>query len=272
MSRFLRAVWESFKEVIVLFLIILISLGFLTKSDSPSVKNFRAFLFGGFSALSSVVNYFVPSQSYKTEAEYLRNRNAELMLENNKLRRFALSGEDLRFLSKFETSSEHKLLSAKIIQKSLANSQYTFTLNKGSKDGVCTGLPVLVDAGLIGVIALVSNDYSVVNTVKSAELRLIVQEERTRYEGIMRWNGSQLLVANLPKTADIRVGDKFVTSSSSSIVSEPCSVGKVKKILNPESGNLYIVEVDPAANLDRSEFVFVMLDYKPQKNFIQPKK
>lgn len=267
MLRFFKPVWESFKEYITLLIILAISLVLLASNESAGIRHFRTFLFGTFATISSVSTSIFSNSGLKSEVEYLRDRNAELMLEVNKLRKYSLTRNEMEYLQKFQDSSSYKLLPAHIVFKSILNSQNVFTINKGSSDGVKQGLPVLTDAGLVGIVSNVSSDYAVVNTLKSADLKLIVQEERTMYQGILRWNGVQLLVSNLPKTADVRVGDRFITSSSSSIMNAPCSVGRIKKIINPEQGNMYLVELEPTANLERINYAFVYLDYSTEKPF-----
>ncbi|MCE1189720.1 MAG: rod shape-determining protein MreC [Ignavibacteria bacterium] len=267
MFRFLQELWESFKEYIVLLTIILVSLGLLSQNDSSSIKHFRTFLFGTFAAVSSVTSSVVSPAGLRSEIEYLRTRNAELMLEVSKLRKFSLTHKDLESLEKFQDTSTYKLLPVRIMMKSMLNAESNFTLNKGTNDGIRVGLPLITDAGLVGVVSFATGGYAVVHTLKTSELKLIVQEERTRYQGIMRWNGTQLLVSNLPKTADIRVGDRFVTSVSSSIMNTPCPVGRVKKVLNPEEGNMYIVELEPTANLERVEYAFIFMNYSTVKPF-----
>lgn len=268
MFRFFKPVWESFKEYITLLIILAISLVLLAGNESAGIRHFRTFLFGTFATVSSVTTGLFSDTGMKGEVQYLRNRNAELMLEVNKLRKYSLTRQEMNYLEKFQDSSSYSLLHAHIAFKSILNSQNTFTINRGSNNGVKPGLPVLTDAGLVGIISTVSSDFAIVNTLKSSELKLIVQEERTMYQGIMRWNGVQLLVTNLPKTADVRVGDRFITSASSSLMNAPCSVGKVKRLINPEQGNMYIVELEPSANLERINYAFVYLNYSTEKPFM----
>jgi rod shape-determining protein MreC len=149
---------------------------------------------------------------------------------------------------------------ASVIYKSITGIQMNFALNRGSSDGVRAGCPVITGDGLIGVVQTVSSNYSIVRTLKNSDLKLIVRDERSRIDGILKYNGSDVMISNLPKTADIKIGDRVVTSNYSSLVNFPILIGKVKKIVNPEQGSMNNVIITPSVNFDKAENVFVILN------------
>ena len=269
MFRFFRLAWDAFKEFIILIVILVISLILISQNESQSVKKFRTFVFSTFAAVSSVFDDVFSISNLRSEVTYLRNRNAELMLETSKLREYAFTNDELNKSLKFRDTSSYQLLPAVVVLKSLNGVQVNFVLNKGSDEGVRQGLPVVTDAGLIGIVQTVASSYSVVRTLKNADLKLIVQDERSRMQGILRWNGSSLMITNLPKTADILIGDRILTSRFSSLVNLPITLGKVTKILNPKEGTMNDVVVVPTASIERSENVFVILN-SSGSSFILP--
>ena len=260
MFRFFRAAWDAFKEFIVFIVILVISLTLISQNESQSVKKFRTFVFSTFAATTSIFNDIFSFSNLRSEVTYLRNRNAELMLETSKLREYAFTNDELNKSLKFRDTSSYQLLPSVVLLKSLNGVQVNFIIDKGSAEGVKQGLPVVTESGLIGIVQTVASNYSVVRTLKNADLKLIVQDERSRMQGILRWNGSSLMITNLPKTADIVVGDRILTSRFSSLVNLPITLGKVTQILNPKEGTMNNVVVIPTANIERSEHVFIVLN------------
>lgn len=258
MIRLIREVWFNFKEYIVLVLLLVISLITLTLNEHSATKKIRTFAFGSFSIVSGIIHNYFNVSDIKGENEKLRLRNAELMMEISQLREYGILNNQLKGLLALKDSIKYKFTPSTIISKSYATAQSTFTINRGKKDNIEIGMPVLNGNGLIGIIYSVAEDYSIVRNLFNSNLRVIVKDERSRFQGILRWNGNYLTVTNLPKTADISVGDRIVTSELSSIISIPIPVGIVKEVLNPERGYFNDLIIEPLADLYSIEYVFVL--------------
>ena len=78
-------------------------------------------------------------------------------------------------------------------------------------------MPVINDQGLMGIIYSTSDDFSIARTLRNRDLKLTVKDERSRIDGIMKWNGEDLVMVDIPKTYDIKPGDRIITSELSSI-------------------------------------------------------
>jgi cell shape-determining protein MreC len=100
MFRFLPKVWENFKEYIVLVFLLIVSLFVLSQNQNVKVRQVKSIAFGSFAAATSVVSDIVHVSSYKKENERLREINAELMLEVNRLREYGIVNKELKNLLK----------------------------------------------------------------------------------------------------------------------------------------------------------------------------
>jgi rod shape-determining protein MreC len=266
MPRFLKLIWDSFKEVIVLLLVLIISLVLISQNETRGVKRFRVLAFSSFAAVTSVASDIFPSVTLRAENDRLRERNAELMLQVSLLKEFASENGELKGLLKLRDTTKFPLLPAKVIFRTVSGMQTIMVLSVGLADSVQTGLIVITDGGLLGIVNEVSQGYCVVRSLKHNAVNLIVREKRSRYQGIMHWDGVHFTITNIPKTADIKVEDTIITAPTSSLVNLPLPIGRVTKILNPEQGYMSTIEVEPFANLDRADHVFVIMQ-KPQRNF-----
>lgn len=258
MIRFFLSIWENFKEYIILVVLLVASLFTLSLNKTPAVKNVRSIAFGSFAIVTSVVSDITNVTKIKGENERLRKINAELMLQVNKLREFGIQNSELKGLLNLKDTTSIPLIAASIVSKSVTTSLSTIILNVGKIDGVRPGMPVVNDLGLIGIVYDISDEYSIVRTLKNIDIKIAVKDERSRLDGIMKWNGDNLVIINVPKTFDIKPGDRIITSDISSIVPLPLPVGVAKDLTNVSTGIFNEVTVIPFVDFSRVEHVFVI--------------
>ncbi len=200
----------------------------------------------------------------------LRKVNAELMLQVNKLREYGVVNENLKKLIGLKDSLDYPLIPATIVSKSLTKAQETITINVGSRKEIRPGMPVINDKGLVGIVYSTSEDFSIARTLKNFDLKLTVKDERSRIDGIMKWNGDELVIVDVPKTYDIEPGDRIITSDLSSVVSIPIPVGIVSGISNIETGIFNQVRIKPFTDFASIEYVFVIgIVESKQKNDLE---
>ncbi|HRN25747.1 MAG: rod shape-determining protein MreC [Ignavibacteriaceae bacterium] len=258
MIRFFVSLWENFKEYIVLVILLIVSLILLSQNNSQGIQKVRSIAFGTFASVTSIFTDVFNISNLKTENENLRRTNAEMMLHLSKLREYAIVNEDLKGLLALKDSSKFPLIPATIVSKSLTKSQGTVTLNVGKNDSVKVGMPVITDKGLVGIIYSISDNYSIARTLTNVDLKVTVKSERTRENAIMKWNGEWLVMVNVPKTFDLKKGDRIVTSEISSIIPIPLPVGLVYEIGKVDQGIFNEIRVHPFVDFQKVENVFVL--------------
>ena len=258
MLRFISSIWGNFKEYLVLVLLLVISFISLSLNQNPAIKKVRAIAFGSFAASTAILSDIFNIAKVKSENDRLREINAELMLQVNKLREYGVVNENLRKQIGIKDTMKYPLIPALTVSKSFTIAQGTITLNAGSDNGVKPGMPVINERGLVGIIYATSKDYSIARTLKNFELKLVVKNERSRVDGVLKWNGEDLVIVNVPKTYDIEPGDRIVCSELSSIVSLPIPIGVVVGLQNVQTGIFNSVKIKPYADFSRTENVFVI--------------
>lgn len=252
------AIWKKFKEYLVLLFLLIVGLIVLSANQKPAAKKASSAFYGFFANFSSIISDALDIAKYKSENSSLRKTNAEMMLEINKLRQYGIENSELKDLLGIKDTLHYPILPASVVSKSLSRSQGTFTLNVGKKDSVRAGMPVINEFGLVGIVYSTSSNYSIVRTLENLDLSLTVKDERSRVDGIMKWNGANLVIINVPKTYDIEPGDRIITSDISSIVAMPVPVGVVVGLNNVETGIFNVVKIKPFVNYVTTENVFVI--------------
>ncbi len=270
MFRFFSKLWENFKEYIILVLLLVISLFILSLNQNSKVRQVRAVAFGSFAAVTSVVSDVINISSYKKENERLREVNAELMLQVNRLREYGIINQELKNLLHLKDSVNYPMIPATVVSKLSTRSQGSVTINVGEKDSVKPGMPVINDKGLVGIITSVSQDYAIARTLQNIDLKLTVKDERSRIDGIMKWDGKDLVIVDVPKTYDIEPGDRIITSEISSIIPVPVPVGVVTGLSKVETGIFNEARVKSFVDFGSVENVFVIgIVESKQKNNLE---
>ncbi len=258
MIRFFLSVLSNFKEYVVLVILLIISLILLSQNNTAGIQKVRSLAFGTFASITSLFTDVFNISNLKKENEDLRKTNAEMMLHLSKLREYGIENSNLKKLLNFKDSSNFPLIAAKIVSKSLSKAQGTITLNAGKNQSVQIGMPVITDKGLVGIIFSTSDNYSIARTLTNVDLKLTVKSERTRENAIMKWNGDWLILINIPKTYNMKKGDRIVTSEISSIVPFPLPIGVVAEIDDFETGIFNEVKIQPFVNFQKIENVFIL--------------
>lgn len=258
MLKIFSSFWNKFKEYIVLVILILVSLFTLSNNNNSAVKNVRIIAFSSFAFFSNIISDITSSTLIKNKNKKLRKLNAELMLQVNLLRKYGIENQELKNLLSLKDTASYPLISASVVSKSLNTASNTFTLNSGKTDGVKPGMPVINDLGLIGIVYTVSDNYSIIKTLRNVELRITVKDERSRVNAILKWDGDDLILTNIPKTSDIKIGDRIVSSDISTIVPLPIPIGYIISINNKSTDIFNRVKIKSFADLTSVENVFII--------------
>ncbi len=270
MIRLILQIWENFKEYIILVVLLIISLFIISYNNKPEVKQVRAVAFASFASVTSLISDIINISGIKNENERLREKNAELMLQINRLREYGIVNSELKGLIGIKDTAKMPLIPGTVISRSLSRSQGVLTINAGSENGVRPGMPVINDRGLVGVVYSTSEDYAIVRTLKNMDLKLTVKDERSRVDGVMKWTGSELVIIDVPKTYDIEPGDRIITSELSSVIPVPLPIGIVTGLSKVKTGIFNEVTVKPFVSSEAVDYVFIIaLVESKQKNNLE---
>lgn len=169
------------------------------------------------------------------QVEALRNQVAILSRDSSWLDPSALDG-----------IQGYPLIPAHVIGSSLGNRNNLLTIDRGLKDGVKKDMGVVSGTGIVGVVYLVSNHYSVVMPVLNAHSNISCSIVGSHYFGTLQWNGGDAgtaSVENIPLHAKFEIGDTIVTSGYSAIFPQGVSVGYIKKKEYSDNGLSYKLQV-----------------------------
>jgi len=147
----------------------------------------------------------------------------------------------------------------------------SLTLNKGERDGIQAGMPVLAPEGVVGLISKTSPHASRVLLLTDPNSGVDVLVQRTRVRGIVSGLLEKGAILKYVKRADdVQAGDRLVTSGLDGIFPKGVSVGRVARVSRKDRGLFLYAEVTPTADASRIEEVLVtaasgaeLLDARP---------
>jgi rod shape-determining protein MreC len=248
-----------FKEYLVVGVLLAVSVFLLAQNDDAQIRTIRSVTVVSVGvlqdALGIIPNYF----DLRRENQVLRGLNVTLADEVNRLREARLENLRLRHLLGLKERREFGFVAANVIGKNLQLLRNTVTLDVGERNGVRAEMPVVTENGLAGKIVATSGRFAVAQILYNKDIRVSAKIERSRVDGIIRWEGGPMLtLQDVAKTLDVQSGDVVITSEYSSFFPPGIRVGVVTSARGAEGSLFQAVEVKPAVDFLRLEEVFVI--------------
>ena len=199
--------------------------------------------------------------------ENLDLKAQQLLLKAQVQRLLAIETENnqLKALMRSSAQIQGKILVAQLLAIDTDPFLNQVILDKGSRDNVFVGQPVLDANGVMGQIIQVGPLTSRVLLVNDPHNGIPVQVTRNGVRAIAMGDNytKKLRLVNVPHTADIRVGDILVTSGLGEHIPEGYPVGQVSTVVKDPGFQFATIEVEPSAHLDRSREVLLVWPNKP---------
>jgi rod shape-determining protein MreC len=211
-------------------------------------------------SVGAVFQSYVVLVNLKEENRQLREEVRRLKRENADLRGSAQDLERLQHLLLLKARVSGAMIAAEVVAYSPSAWFRTIVINKGERDGVKKGLPVVTVEGVVGKVTKVSSNSSVVLLVVDRNSAVDCVVQRTRTRGIVEGEGGgRCYLRYVPRTEDIQIGDHIVTSGLEGIFPKGLSLGEVVKVEKKAYGLFQEIEVIPSADLSRLEEVMVLI-------------
>jgi rod shape-determining protein MreC len=138
----------------------------------------------------------------------------------------------------------------------------TITVNRGKEHGVALNAPVIAAGGLVGRVISVGSDVAQIQLLTDRDCSVGALLARTRARGVVAGSGGEasptgLSLNYVSNLEDVVEGDLIVTSGMDGIYPKGIAIGRVGSVRN--GPRLFkIITVEPAANIDRLEEVFIL--------------
>jgi len=245
---------------------------------TPDSSSFLSALLEPFQRFSTQISDKVTSTlDMLFNAEKYYNENIELKETLNEIYndiidydKITRENEQLRVLLGLKEEYDDYVFSppCTVIARTTNDPYHSFTIDKGSSDGIKPNDPVITSAGLVGVCYDVSSTTSKVRTLYSPKTAVGITVVRTKATGIAEGDyelaeDGLFRVNYIPKTSDVKEGDIIVTSGSETFPANQL-LGTVKEVGMEDSGLSKYAVISPAIDPDGVSTVFVITSFNGQ--------
>ena len=137
-------------------------------------------------------------------------------------------------------------------------------VNRGLSHGVRSGMPVISELGLVGLVTATSTRAAKAMLVLDRQSAIDGIVQRSRSRGIVRGRGTdQLDFEFVVRGSDVRIGDVVISSGLGGVYPKGIRIGEVSSVSDPGSKLLQTAKLVPAVDFGRLEQVFVMMRRGP---------
>ena len=203
----------------------------------------------------------------RDENDRLEARVARLEAERHVLLEEGLENRRLRSLLQLRERVGGELIAAEVISRDIAPPFFRVTrveLDRGSRDRVRAGMPVLSGQGLVGLVQRASGRSCEVQLIVDRRTAVDVIIQRTGARGMLRGTGEDerymARIQYLGREDVLRVGDLVHTSGLGQRFPPSILVGRVTRIVREDFGLYQEVEVSPAVDFSRLEEVLILTE------------
>lgn len=214
--------------------------------------------------LSDMSDNFATLQEMKEENQALKEKLADMTVENNQLKQNSATLERLQELYKMDqNTADYPKVGANVIASDNSNWYSSFTIDKGSQDGIRKDMNVLSGAGLVGIVTDVGPNYSIVSSViddKNVSAMILTTFDKCIVSGDLTMIDDGVIKFQQLENNDneVPIGEQVVTSNISNKYLQGLLIGYVSEI-HVDSNNLtrsgYII---PATNFKELQEVLVI--------------
>ncbi|CCK80123.1 MreC: rod shape-determining protein C [Desulfobacula toluolica Tol2] len=179
----------------------------------------------------------------------IKNQCKELKLENIRLKKFV----------DFTGLVPDTYVAAQVIARDPSPWFKTIMIDKGEKDGLVKGSPVLVSEGIVGQTIKVAHNYSrvLLITDRNSAVDALVQNSRVR--GIVKGNNTvKCSFVYALRKDEVKEGEMIISSGFDQVFPKGLKIGSVLKVTKVHSQLFQDIIIETSVDFDKIEEVLVL--------------
>ncbi|MBQ2825964.1 MAG: rod shape-determining protein MreC [Clostridia bacterium] len=211
---------------------------------------------------------------YFTEFDRLRDENEELKdrisrMEDDIYNAKLLEAENqwlYGFLDLRRTHDDFSLKEATVTSRQAVNYLTSFTLDCGSMSGIEKDMPVITADGIVGYVSEVGATWCKVSSIVETSVSVGGYSDRSGVVGVIEGefalrDNFRCRMKYIDADADIKVGDRILSSGLGEVYPRGLSIGTVESIeLDPASRTKTAI-IKPSVDPDSIDKVMIIKDY-----------
>lgn len=208
------------------------------------------------SKISDYVSLGSVNQALVEESAELKRQNANLRSQIDRLR----YDSTYTVRNDFATEKHFMFRTARVVH-SFANLKDNYlTIDKGTSDGIRTGMGVVNEKGVVGIVCDVSGHFSIVMPILNSRAKINAKVASKSNVGTIMWNGHDARYAKLkevPQYIPVEIGDTIKSSSNSAVFPEDIMIGTVTHI-ERLNNDFYSIDVKLSVDFRNIKYVDII--------------
>jgi rod shape-determining protein MreC len=203
---------------------------------------------------------YIDLRHVRQQNDDLQKQLAQLRLQRAEIAEDAVEAQRLRKLLDFRQHYITQTVAAQVIGTSGSDQSRLLILDKGSRDGLKPGMPVITPDGIVGKLRDVFPDTSQLLLLSDPTSGAGVLLQSTRIRAIVKGSPTGGIIINdLTPDDRIKPGEVVLTSGGDQVFPRGLAVGTIQSIKpDPEHQPYTLITLKPAANLIQLEEVLVV--------------
>jgi rod shape-determining protein MreC len=220
--------------------------------------------------VTSVFAAFGEIERLRQQVIQLSQRVDELEIENRQLQSLRRENEELSALLEVRAALSHQTVAGRVISRHLTTQERVVSIDRGSADGIRLDDPVVAGGGaLVGQVIEVGTNYSRLLLLSDSRFVVAGLVEGSRATGDVRGQLDRpLTMDGISATDQVNVGEAVLTAGIDlgggirSPFPGGLLIGTVVDVISSPNQVVQSALVLPAANLERLEYVLVVVNYR----------
>ncbi|NNL66073.1 MAG: rod shape-determining protein MreC [Myxococcales bacterium] len=213
--------------------------------------------------------HYVALLDLRAENDALRAQVSQLRDENLQFREALVASGRLKRIAEMRDEFETPMLPMEVVGQDVSPWFRSVLLDRGHDHGVRAGMPVVTDAGVVGLVTATSDNAgrTMLLLDRQSAIDGIVQSSRAR--GIVRGRGTNRLEFEFVVSgAEVVVGDVVISSGLDGVYPKGLRIGEVVDIVSSPYGLTQKAILAPSVEFGRLEQVFVILWRAPTMDLL----
>lgn len=205
---------------------------------------------------------YVDLRQVRSQNEQLRRELTELRFEQARIQQDAEQGKRLQALLDFKQQYINKTVAAQVIGTSGTELSRVIYIDRGTRDGIQTGMAVITPDGVVGKVSRADRSTSQVLLINDTQSGAGVLLDRLHLNGILKGStGHYPEMQNVMSDEKIEVGDKVITTGGDRVFPRGLPVGTVASFSPDHDRDGFLnIKVKPAVELGKLEEVLVVTE------------
>ena len=221
-------------------------------------------------SITGFLDQFLRASEISQENEQLREENRKLIEQMVDYENYKHENESLKEqLGIQEENPQWETMTASVIGRDPSDQFYSFTIDKGTLDGVSYQDPVITADGLVGIVSEVGPVFAKVTTILDVRLNVACQDVRTQDVATISGDiemaqQGKCKMSLIPRESGIAKGDIVQTAGTSGLYPQGIVVGRVSDVGFEPQGTMMYAVVEPAHDIKSIKDVVIITSFKGQ--------